>query len=136
MTTLLQDLRLALRQMRKSPGFAIAAVLTLALAICANAVVFGVMNALILRPINVPDAKSLYAIQRGNDKAINHSYPDYLDLRDRNHSFEDLAAYNVTSVGIDTGNNPSGSWILEVTGNYFDTLHIQPYLRPLLSRRR
>jgi predicted permease len=128
MTTLLQDLRIAIRQMRKSPGFAIAAVLTLALAIGANAVVFGVMNALILRPLNVPQARSLYAIQRGNDKAINHSYPDYLDLRERNRSFEDLAAYNVTSVGIDTGNNPSAAWILEVTGNYFDALHIQPYL--------
>ena len=128
MTALLQDLRIAIRQMRKSPGFAIAAVLTLALAIGANAVVFGVMNALILRPLNVPQARSLYAIQRGNDKAINHSYPDYLDLRDRNRSFEDLAAYNVTSVGIDTGNNPSSAWILEVTGNYFDALHIQPYL--------
>jgi predicted permease len=128
MTTLLQDLRLALRQMRKAPGFAIAAVLTLALAIGANAVVFGLMNALILRPLNVPQAKSLYAIQRGYDKAINHSYPDYLDLRDRNRTFEDLAAYNVTSVGIDTGNNPSAAWILEVTGNYFDALHIQPYL--------
>ncbi len=128
MTTLLQDLRLALRQMRKSPGFAIAAVLTLALAIGANAVVFGLMNALILRPLNVPQATSLYAIQRGHDKAINHSYPDYEDLRDRNRTFEDLAAYNVTSVGIDTGNNPSAAWILEVTGNYFDALHIQPYL--------
>jgi predicted permease len=134
MTNLLQDLRFALRQMRKSPGFAIAAVLTLALAIGANAVVFGVMNALILRPVNVPQAKSLYAIQRGNDKAINHSYPDYLDLRDRNRSFEDLAAYNVTSVGIDTGNNPSGSWILEVTGNYFDALGIQPYLGRFFHR--
>jgi predicted permease len=128
MTTLLQDLRLALRQMRKAPGFAIAAVLTLALAIGANAVVFGLMNALILRPLNVPHARSLYAIQRGHDKAINHSYPDYLDLRDRNRTFEDLAAYNVTSVGIDTGNNPSAAWILEVTGNYFDALHIEPYL--------
>jgi predicted permease len=128
MTTLLQDLRLALRQMRKAPGFAIAAVLTLALAIGANAVVFGLMNALILRPLNVPQARSLYAIQRGHDKAINHSYPDYLDLRDRNRTFEDLAAYNVTSVGIDNGNNPSAAWILEVTGNYFDALHIQPFL--------
>ena len=62
MTTLLQDLRFALRVMRKSPGFAIAAVLTLALAIGANAVVFAVLNALILNPQNVPQARSLYGI--------------------------------------------------------------------------
>jgi predicted permease len=128
MNDLIQDLRFALRQMHRSPGFAVTAVLTLALAIGANAVVFGVLNALILRPINVPEAQSLYAIQRGNDKAVNHSYPDYLDLRDRNRSFEDLAAYNVAGVGIDTGDNPSDAWTMEVTGNYFDALQVQPYL--------
>jgi predicted permease len=123
-----QDLRFSLRVLRKSPGFAIAAILTLALAIGANAVVFGVLNALILRPLKVPQAESLWAIERGKDKAINHSYPDYLDLRDRNRSFDGLAAYNVATVGLDTGNNPSSSWIFEVTGNYFDELRIQPYL--------
>jgi predicted permease len=126
--TLIHDVRFSLRKLRKSPGFTIVAVLTLALAIGANAVVFGVLNALILRPVNVPQAESLYAIERGRDKAVNHSYPDYLDLRDRNRSFEALAAYNVTSVGLDTGNSPSPAWILEVTGNYFDALGIQPYL--------
>ncbi|HEX4581044.1 MAG TPA: hypothetical protein VH139_03235, partial [Acidobacteriaceae bacterium] len=73
--------------LRKSPGFTIAAVLTMALAIGANAVVFSVMNAMVLRPLHLPQAKSLYAIERGSDRAINHSYPDYLDLRDRNRSF-------------------------------------------------
>ena len=126
--TLIQDLRISVRVLRKSPGFTIVAVLTLALAIGANAVVFGILNALILRPLNVPHAGSLWAIERGTDKAVNHSYPDYLDLRDRNTSFEALAAYNVTGVGLDTGDNPSSSWILEVTGNYFDALGIQPYL--------
>ena len=126
--TFVQDLRFSLRMLRKSPGFAIAAVLTLALAIGANAVVFSVMNALILRQANVPQADSLYAIERGRDKAINHSYPDYLDLRDRNRSFDGLAAYNVAAVGLDTGDNPSGAWIFEVTGNYFDVLRVQPYL--------
>ncbi|MGC1483761.1 MAG: ABC transporter permease [Candidatus Acidiferrum sp.] len=126
--SLLRDLRFAFRMLRKSPGFAVVAVATLALGIGANAVVFGILNALILRPLNVPQAESLYAIERGNDKAVNHSYPDYLDLRDRNRSFADLAAYNVTSVGLDTGNNPSAPWILEVTGNYFDALGIQPHL--------
>ena len=126
--SLLQDLRLAFRRLRKSPGFAAVAVGTLALAIGANAIVFGVLNALILRPVNVPQPQSLYAIERGRDKAINHSYPDYLDLRDRNRSFQGLAAYNLAPVGLDTGNNPSEAWTMEVTGNYFDVLHIQPYL--------
>ena len=101
---------------------------TLAVAIGANAVVFGVLNALIIRPLHVPHAESLWGLERGNDLAVNQSYPDYLDLRERNRSFEDLAAYNVTGVGLDTGNNPSSSWIMEVTGNYFDALGIQPYL--------
>jgi len=126
--SLIHDVRFSLRVLRKSPGFTMVAVATLALAIGANAVVFAVLNALALRPLNVPRAESLYAIERGSDKAVNHSYPDYLDLRDRNRSFEALAAYNVTAVGLDTGNNPSSAWILEVTGNYFDALGIQPYL--------
>jgi predicted permease len=126
--SVLQDLRFAFRILRKSPGFTAVAVLTLALAIGANAVVFAVLNSMILRPLDVPHAQSLYGIERGRDKDVAQSYPDYLDLRDRNRSFEDLAAYNVAPVGLDTGNNPSTAWILEVTGNYFDALSIQPYL--------
>src|SRR5467141_1534432 len=132
--SLQQDVRFALRMLHKSPGFTAVAVVTLAVAIAANAVVFAVLDALILRPLNVPQAQSLYGIQRGNDQAVNQSYPDYLDLRDRNRSFEDLAAYNVAAVGLDTGNNPSSAWILEVTGNYFDALGIQPYLGRFFHR--
>ena len=128
MTTLLQDLRFALRQLRKSPGFAMVAVLTLALAIGANAVVFAVLNALILHPQYVPRAESLYGIEHGSDKDAPESYPDYLDLRDRNRSFEGLAAYNLTQAGLDTGESPSRIWVEEVSGNYFDVLGIQPYL--------
>ena len=113
MTTLLQDLRFSLRQLRKSPGFTITAVLTLAMAIGANAVVFSVMNGLILRPLDVPQAQSLYGIERASDKDMSQSYPDYLDLRDRNHSFDGLAAYSIPQVAPGYGRRSirvSGAW--------------------------
>jgi predicted permease len=125
--TLLQDVRYSIRVLRKSPGFTIAAILTLALAIGANAVVFSVMNAFIIRPLNVPRAQSLYALFRpGNDGGA--SYPDYLDLRDRNRSFENLIAYNLVEAGLDTGKDPAKVWGYEVSGNYFDALGVRPYL--------
>ena len=126
------DLRFALRQLRRSPGFAVIAVSTLALAIGANAVVFAVLNGLFLRPLNVPQGRSLYALQRGNDTYISQSYPDYLDLRDRNRSFTGLAAYTISQAGIDTGKDPSLSWLYQVSGNYFDELGIQPHLGRLI----
>src|SRR5271154_6001636 len=126
------DLRFALRQLRRSPGFAVIAVSTLALAIGANALVFAVLNGLFLRPLNVPQGQSIYALQRGNDTYIVQSYPDYLDLRDRNRSFTGLAAYTISQVGIDTGKNPSLSWLYQVSGNYFDELGIQPHLGRLI----
>ena len=84
-----------------------AAIVTLALGIGANAVVFSVLNALILRPLNVPHAESLYGIQHGNEASSSQSYPDYLDLRDRNRSFVGLAAYDIASAGLDSGENPT-----------------------------
>jgi predicted permease len=116
------------RAMRRSPWFAVTAVLTFALAIGANCVVFSVMRGLILRPLNVPQADSLYSIQRTRERFTIHSYPDYLDFRDRNHTFEDLIAYNIPQVALNTGDNPVPTWGLEASGNYFDALRIQPYL--------
>jgi predicted permease len=124
---LMQDVRYALRQLRKSPGFTFTAVLTLAMAIGANAVVFSVMNGLILRPLPIPQPKSLYVVERAGEQDTSQSYPDYLDLRQRNHSFEDLAAYSIPQVGLDSGEGPLPTWGVEATGNYFDTLDIHPY---------
>jgi predicted permease len=126
--TLIQDLRFSLRVLRKSPGFTIAAVLTLALGIGANAVVFGVLNGLVLRPLNVPHSENLYGIQHGREHSMYESYPDYLDLRDRNRSFTDVAGWNIAAAGLDTGDNTSRTWLLEASGNYFDVLGVQPYL--------
>ncbi len=126
--TFVQDVRVSLRVLRKSPGFALIAILTLALAIGANAVVFSVINAFLLHPLHVPQADSLYQLERGKDKAGNFSYPDYLDLRDRNHSFDGIAGYDVGAAGLDTGKEPSRVWVELATANYFDVLRVQPYL--------
>src|SRR5688572_21658709 len=128
MESLVQDLRFSVRSLFKSSGFAITAIVTLALAICANAVVFGVVNALMLRPLNVPNADSLYGIDTGDSALGYQSYADYLDFRDRNHSFDALATYTVTRVVLDTGKNPSRTWAFETTGNYFDVLGLRPHL--------
>jgi predicted permease len=126
------DLRLALRQLRKAPGFALTAVLTLALAIGANAIVFSVLNALILRPLKVPHPETLFMLERAYESTTvpSESYPDYRDLRDRNRSFDSLVLYAITGgVGLDTGHgNPSVVWPYTVSGNYFDALGVQPYL--------
>jgi predicted permease len=130
MLSLVQDLRYTLRQLRKSPGFTVSAASTLALAIGANAVVFSVLNGLILRPLNLPGAQGLYAVERSGEDISDtgQSYPDYLDLRQRNRSFEDLAAYSIPQVALDAGQGPSSVWGVEATGNYFDALGVRPYL--------
>ena len=124
---IIRDFRYSLRTLRKSPGFTTVAVLTLALAIGANAVVFGILNALVLRPLDLPRSESLYGIQQANGWSY-QSYPDYVDLRDRNRSFDGLAAFNVGGAGLDTGSDPARVWLYEVSGNYFDVLGVQPYL--------
>ncbi len=121
------DVKLAIRQLRKSPGFALTAIVTLALGIGANAIVFSVMNALVLRPLNLPGAERLYTVQRF--KYPSQSYPDYVDLRDKNHTFESMILCQIIgAVGVDTGGNPSTAWPYLTSGNYFDALGVQPYL--------
>ncbi|HEY2466307.1 MAG TPA: ABC transporter permease [Terracidiphilus sp.] len=120
-------MKFALRQLVKSPGFTVTAIITLALGIGANAVVFSVLNALVLRPVNVPHGENLYMVQRFQYPS--QSYLDYIDLRDRNRTFDSLMTFMIIGpVGIDTGNNPSTAWPYLASGNYFDGLGIQPYL--------
>lgn len=125
--SLLQDMRYSARILSKSPWFVLAASLTLALAIGANAVVFGIMDALILRPLDVPDSNTLWGTVYGEGSGW-QSYPNYKDLRDRNHSFDGLAAFNFSFTGMNTGKEPFLAGGFAVTGNYFDVLRIKPYL--------
>jgi predicted permease len=125
------DLRYTLRQLVKSPGFALTAIVTLALGIGANAVVFSVLNAVVLRPVNLPNAANLFMVQRAFERGNtpSQSYLDYVDLRDRNHTFSSIVAFDIVGpVGVDAGGNPSTAWPYMASGNYFDALGIQPFL--------
>ncbi|HLJ49628.1 MAG TPA: ABC transporter permease [Bryobacteraceae bacterium] len=123
----IRDIRYALRVLVKSPGFTVVAIVTLAMAIGANAIAFGIMNGLILRPLNVPNSENLWGISYGDGSSW-HSYPNYADLRDRNRSFEDVAAFTFAFAGMDIGKDPIVANGFSTTGNYFDVLGIQPYL--------
>ena len=105
-----RDVQYALRQMRHSPGFALTAILTLALGIGANVVVLSVLNALILRPLDLPHAERLYEVVQKNQGDDTQSYPDYLDYRARNSTFSDMAAYRVDAAGVSIRGSAEKRW--------------------------
>ena len=114
-----------LRQLRRSPGFALTTILTLTMAITANVVVFGLVNALLLHPLPLPEPRQLTMIESGN---ISVSYPDYRDLRDRNKSFSGLAFERINRIGLGVNGVAQPVWGYEASGNYFETLGVQPHL--------
>jgi macrolide transport system ATP-binding/permease protein len=124
----LRDARYGLRMLGKSPAFTLIAVLTLAIGVGANAIVFSVLDALVFDTIDVPTAQSLYTIERGKDHAATQSYPDYVDLRNRNRTFDGLIAYAMAPAGLSVNGHPEPVWLYEASGNYFDVLGVAPYL--------
>jgi predicted permease len=130
MEDLLPDIRYALRALRKSPAFTLVAIFTLMLGIGANILVFGVVNAMLLRPLDVSDPENLYQLRLKpwtRWKLLTTSYPAFEDYRQRNTTFADLAGYDGYSGGRlhwgDTVKTVSG---YSATGNYFDLLGVQP----------
>ncbi len=133
MHSLAQDLRYAVRQLRKSPGFTLVAVLTLALGIGANTAIASAVYALLLRSLPFHDAGRLVLIKETHPQAgiISASYPDFLDWRGQSKSFQGLAAYsdqhhNFAQLVID--GQPQSVRDAFATANLFPTLGIQPEL--------
>jgi predicted permease len=122
------DLRIAARRLRHAPGFALIAILSLTMAIAANLVVFGVMNAAILRPLNVAHADRLRMIEHKEKGYITQSYPDLVDFQKRNSTFSAIAGYRISQAGVSTQGLAQQVWDYEVTSNYFDMLGVQPEL--------
>jgi len=139
MTGFIQDVRYALRQLRKNPGFTLVATLTLALGIGANSAIFTAVNAVLLKMLPAQAPQQLVVIgdpARVNDRSTGtprtdlFSYPLYKELRDRNSVFSGLfAAATDHGIEVATGqDNAPGASIIGrmVTGNYFDVLGLQP----------
>ncbi len=133
METVVQDLRFATRQMIRSPGFAITAILTLTLGITANVIVFGVLQALVLRPLNVPDADQVMSLAPQRN-GTNFSYPEFRDIRDNNSVFSAVAADRPMDFGLNANGATHPIWGYEVSGQYFEVLSIKPLLGRLLQR--
>ncbi|MGC2247568.1 MAG: ABC transporter permease, partial [Terriglobales bacterium] len=136
MNGLLQDLRFAIRQLRKSPGFAAVAIITLALGIGANTAIFSLLDQALLRSLPVKDADRLVLLkyegsntghlEARTDGKFYFSYPMYRDLHDRNSVFSGLIATDHAEVGVQWHNQPALVSAELVSGNYFDVLGVQP----------
>ncbi len=131
--SLLQDLRFALRQLHRSPGFALTAVLILALGIAANVIVFGVLQALVLRQLDVPHADRVMTLQP-KDGGPFVSNPEMRDVRDDNTMFSAVAAYEFQDFGLEANGVTRPVWGCAVSGQYFEVVGIKPFLGRLLER--
>jgi predicted permease len=132
--SVLQDLRFAVGQMRRSPGFAVTAVLILALGIAANVIVFGVLQAFVLRPIDVPHPDQVMTLAHIKQTYPIFSYPEVRDVRDGNTAFSAVAAVNINNFGLDANGVTRPVWGYEVSGQYFEVVGIKPFLGRLLQR--
>jgi predicted permease len=134
MNTLLQDLRFAVRQMRRSPGFAITAVFILALGIAANVIVFGVLQAMILQPLDVPRPDRVVTFANHEQGYPAYSYPEVRDVRDGNTVFSAVAAYAFDLFGLEVDGATRPAWGDEVSGQFFEVMDVKPFLGRLLRR--
>ncbi len=130
-----QDIKYAMRSLRKAPGFAIIAIVTLGLGMAVNTTVFSVINGLLLRslPVSHPEQLTVLALkQQGTDGFQTFSYPDFVDVRSESKSTADVFAYRTSLVSIVADNRGDHCVISRVSGNYFSVLGIQPALGRLI----
>ncbi len=135
MTKMIQDLKYGFRMLRKSPGFTTVAVLVLALGIGANTAIFSVVNAVLLRPLpfrdpdrlvhvwHVPPPKSFPGITRFSVSAAN-----YLDWKQQNSVFSDMAIFSGESMNLTGGDKPEFVQAAAVSSSYFSVLGADPLL--------
>jgi predicted permease len=132
METLIMDLRHSLRMLRRSPGFAVVAILVLALGIGANTAIYSVIHGVLLRPLPYPDSARLVLVSRHFAKSSfptgNLCIADYLDWKTGNHAFEDPTLLSRRSFDLTGNGSPEEVAGAIVTTGFFSTFRVQPIL--------
>jgi len=131
MTTLWQDVRYSLRMIAKSPGYAVIAILTLALGIGANTTIFSWINSTLLNPIPglaTPHEVVALSLSRSGENPFPFTYPDVEAMRDGQQSFTGITACNVAPMSLTGKGKPERVWGMLASANYFDVLGVRPIL--------
>ena len=128
--TFWQDLCYGLRQLRRNPGFTAAAVLTLALGIGANTAIFGIVYAVVLRPLPLPKPDRLVAVYSyyATDGNSTFAYPNFLDWQRQNGSFAFLATYRPFDFTVTGSGKPEHVFGDRVSAEFFDVLGVKPFI--------
>ncbi len=130
MQKLLQDLRHALRVLRRSPGFTAVSVLTLALAIGATTAIFSVVYGVLLRPLPYNDPDRIMAIHEVNSRGTwsRLADPNFDDFRDQNHTLQAIAKYSANIASVSGGSQPTRSMVAAVSPQFLRVFHLQPFI--------
>src|SRR5882757_9671466 len=128
METILQDVRYGLRMLRKSPGFTVIAVLTLALGIGATTAIFSVVNGVLLHPLPYEKPDQIVRLWELNARGqrVNFTDPNFEDLCSQNHSFQKLSEYGATLTSVSGGSEPTRTMVAAVSRDFFPLMRIQP----------
>ena len=121
-----QDVRYALRALRRAPGFAIAVLLTIALGVGANGAIFSVTDAALLRPLPYRDPDALVHLWSTSPRSLtgrgNSAYPNLLDWRRRATTLAGIAGYHSNRMVLTQGDEPRVLWVGKTSANFFDVL--------------
>jgi putative ABC transport system permease protein len=130
MSAIYADLRYAFRMLAKDRGFAVVAVITLALGIGANTAIFSVIDAVLLRPLPYPKPNQIVRVweQARNGHRMHLSDPDFEDFRNQNHTLASLAEYAYGEASIAGGSEPVRVDVAEVSRDFFNAMGVQPYI--------
>ena len=137
MSNLFNDLKFAFRMLLKSPGFAVVAMITLALGIGVNSAIFSAVNALLLRPLPYDHADRIVALHHQSNESgnpVGFSYPAFQDFRDQQTTFEHLIAWSKTPVSVGRGDAVEVRISELVNGDYFKALGVRPALGKLFTK--